>query len=122
MFETIIASFIKRYIARYIDINADQLSAQFLYKQQIIIENLTLNKTILNEDIRTKFKLPIKIESIHIGKIQCSFVWSSLFFRSSSAAFIIKIEGVRAVIKSAIIDENESSHETSEEDNAMKKT
>jgi len=69
MFEKIIALFIKRYVARYIDINADQLSAQLLYKQQIIIENLTLNKTTLNEDIQTKFKLSFQIESVHISKI-----------------------------------------------------
>ncbi|CAF3551364.1 unnamed protein product [Adineta steineri] len=103
MFETIIASLIKRYVAQYIDINADQLSAQLLYKQQIIIENLTLNKTKLNEDIRSKFQLPLEIESIHIGKIQCSFILSSLLFRSSSSqAFIIKIEHVYIVIKDNI--------------------
>ncbi|CAF3844146.1 unnamed protein product [Rotaria sordida] len=118
MFETIIASFIKRYVSRYIDINADQLSAQLLYKQQIIIENLTLNKTTVNEDIHTILKLPIKIESIHIDKIQCSFVWSSLFFRSSSAAMIIKIEGIHAVI---IENENEFLIETIEENNQNKK-
>jgi hypothetical protein len=122
MFETVIALFIQRYVARYFDINADQLSAQLLYKQQIIIENLTLNKTTLNEDIQTKFKLPIKIESFQIGRIQCSFVLSSLFFRSSSPALIIKIEGVHAVIKSAIIDDDdESSFKTSEENEAIKK-
>jgi hypothetical protein len=118
MFETIIASFIKRYVARYIDINADQLSAQLLYKQQIIIENLTLNKTALNEDIRTKLQLPLEIESIHIGKIQCSFVWSSLFFRSSSTAFIIKIEHVHVVIKE---NKHELSTETLEENTQVKK-
>ncbi|CAF0952993.1 unnamed protein product [Adineta steineri] len=103
MFETIIASLIKRYVAQYIDINADQLSAQLLYKQQIIIENLTLNETKLNEYIRSKFQLPLEIESIHIGKIQCSFILSSLLFRSSSSpAFIIKIEHVYIVIKDNI--------------------
>ncbi|CAF4898572.1 unnamed protein product, partial [Rotaria sp. Silwood1] len=118
MFETIIASFIKRYVSRYIDINADQLSAQLLYKQQVIIENLTLNKTTINEDIHTILKLPIEIESIHIGKIQCSFVWSSLFFRSSSAALIIKIEHIHVVITD---NEDELSSEIVEENNQIKK-
>ena len=121
MFETIIALFIKRYLARYFDINADQLSAQLLYKQQIIIENLSLNQTTLNEDIQTKFKIPISIESFHIDKIQCSFVLSSLFFRSSSPALIIKIQGVHVVIKSAVIDDDESSLTTSEENETKKK-
>ncbi|CAF4357817.1 unnamed protein product, partial [Adineta steineri] len=48
-------------------------------------------------------QLPLEIESIHIGKIQCSFILSSLLFRSSSSpAFIIKIEHVYIVIKDNI--------------------
>jgi hypothetical protein len=92
MFEAIIASLLKGYVARYVDINADQLSVQLLYGRPIVVENLTFNKAALNYDIQTKLKLPIEIESLHVGKIQCSFVWSSLFFRSSSAAFIIKVD------------------------------
>ena len=106
MFETIIASLLKGYVARYVDINADQLSVQLLYGRPIVVENLTFNKIALNNDIQTKLKLPIEIESLHVGKIQCSFVWSSLFFRSSSAAFIIKVEHVRAIIKPIILDDN----------------
>ena len=108
MFEAIIASLLKGYVARYVDINADQLSVQLLYGRPIVIENLTFHKSALNNDIQTKLKLPIEIESLHVEKIQCSFVWSSLFFRSSSAAFIIKIENVRAIIKPIILDENDS--------------
>ncbi|CAF4309622.1 unnamed protein product, partial [Rotaria sp. Silwood2] len=118
MFETIIASFIKRYVSRYIDINADQLSAQLLYKQQIIIENLTLNKTTINEDIQTILKLPIKIELINISKIECSFAWSSLFFRSSSAALIVKIECIHVVITE---NEDDLSTDIVEENNQIKK-
>ncbi|CAF1027739.1 unnamed protein product [Adineta ricciae] len=114
MFETIIASFIKRYLIRYIDINADQLSAQLLSKQQIIIDNLRFNITAINEDIRKKFHLPLTIESIDLGQIQCSFVWSSLFFRSTSAAFIIKIQRIHLVVKSY---EEETSSETDDETN-----
>lgn len=108
MFEAIIASLLKGYVARYVDINADQLSVQLLYGRPIIVENLTFNKTALNHDIQTKLKLPIEIESLHVGKIQCSFVWSSLFFRSSSSAFIIKVEHVRAIIKPIVLDDNDN--------------
>ena len=107
MFETIIASLLKGYVARYVDINADQLSVQLLYGRPIVVENLTFNKATLNNDIRTKLKLPIEIESLHVGKIQCSFVWSSLFFRSSAAVFIIKVEQVRAIIKPIILDDHD---------------
>ena len=105
MFEKIIASLLKGYVARYVDINADQLSVQLLYGRPIVVENLTFNRTALNYDIRTKLKLPIEIESLHVGKIQCSFVWSSLFFRSTSAAFIIRVENVRAIIKPIVLDD-----------------
>jgi hypothetical protein len=111
MFEAIIASLLKGYVARYIDINADQLSVQLLYGRPIVVENLTFNIKALNNDIQTKLKLPIEIESLHVGKIQCSFVWSSLFFRSSSAAFIIKVEHVRAIIKPIILDDNDNHEE-----------
>ena len=121
MFETIIALFVKRYIARYFDLNADQLSTQLLYKQQIIIENLTLNQTTFNEDLRKKFRVPIEIQSFTIGKIQCSFVLSSLFFRSSSPALIIKIEGVHAVITSTPLDDDSFSFQISTERDAVKK-
>ena len=117
MFETIIASLLKGYVARYVDINADQLSVQLLYGRPIVVENLTFNKATLNNDIRTKLKLPIEIESLHVGKIQCSFVWSSLFFRSSSAAFIIKVEQVRAIIKPIVLDD----HDYQQEGNAEEK-
>ncbi|UJR35530.1 hypothetical protein I4U23_028284 [Adineta vaga] len=123
MFEAIIASLLKGYVARYVDINADQLSVQLLYGRPIVVENLTFNKSALNNDLRTKLKLPIEIESLHVGKIQCSFVWSSLFFRSSSSAFIIKVEHVRAVIKPIILDDNNDneSDELLEEDEMIKK-
>ena len=123
MFETIIASLLKGYVARYVDINADQLSVQLLYGRPIVVENLTFNKTALNHDIRTKLKLPIEIESLHVGKIQCSFVWSSLFFRSSSAAFVIKVEHVRLRIKPVILDDqhDEPEEEKSEIDEITKK-
>ncbi|CAF3567800.1 unnamed protein product [Adineta steineri] len=122
MFEAVIASLLKGYVARYVDINADQLSVQLLYGRPIVVENLTFNKTELNNDIRTKLKLPIEIESLHVGKIQCSFVWSSLFFRSSSAAFIIKVEHVRAIIKPIILDDNDNqTEELIEEDEILKK-
>ena len=114
MFETIIAAFIQSYLSRYININADQLSAELLRKQQITIENFTFNMATLNQDIQTKFKLPIKIESINIGKIQCSFVWTSLLFRSSSAALIIKIEDIYICISES---ENELSNRVIEEKN-----
>ena len=116
MFEAIIASFLKGYVARYVDINADQLSVQLLYGRPIVVENLTFNKTALNNDIQTKLKLPIEIESLHVGKIQCSFVWSSLFFRSSSSAFIIKVEHVRAIIKPIILDDTDNQQEESSEE------
>ncbi|UJR20376.1 hypothetical protein I4U23_023508 [Adineta vaga] len=112
MFETIIASFIKRYLIRYIDINVDQLSAQILSKQQITIDNLIFNITTINADIRKKFSLPLRIESIDLGQIQCSFVWSSLFFRSTSAAFIIKVQHVHIVCKN---HDEQTSTETNEE-------
>ncbi|CAF0865083.1 unnamed protein product [Adineta ricciae] len=123
MFEAIIASLLKGYVARYVDINADQLSVQLLYGRPIVVENLTFNKSALNNDLRTKLKLPIEIESLHVGKIQCSFVWSSLFFRSSSSAFIIKVEHVRAVIKPIVLDDNNEndSEESVEEDEMIKK-
>jgi hypothetical protein len=122
MFEAIIASLLKGYVARYVDINADQLSVQLLYGRPIVVENLTFNKAALNYDIQTKLKLPIEIESLHVGKIQCSFVWSSLFFRSSSAAFIIKVEHVRAIIKPIILDGNDNqSEEFNEENEIIKK-
>lgn len=116
MFETIIASLLKGYVARYVDINADQLSVQLLYGRPIVVENLTFNKATLNNDIRTKLKLPIEIESLHVGKIQCSFVWSSLFFRSSSAAFIIKVEQVRAIIKPIVLDDHDYQREADDVD------
>lgn len=117
MFEAVIASLLKGYVARYVDINADQLSVQLLYGRPIVVENLTFNKVTLNNDIQTKLKLPIEIESLHVGKIQCSFVWSSFFFRSSSAAFIIKIEHVRAIIKPIILDDNDNQQKEDEEYN-----
>jgi len=46
---------------------------------------------------------------------------SPLLFRSSSAGLIIKIEGVHAVIKSAVIDEDDSSLKTVEENDVIKK-
>ena len=120
MFEAIIASLLKGYVARYVDINADQLSIQLLYGRPIVVENLTFNKTTLNDDIQNKLKLPIEIESLHVGKIQCSFVWSSLFFRSSAAAFIIKVEHVRAIIKPIILDDSDTpSEETFNEENEL---
>jgi len=121
MFEAIIASFLKGYVARYVDINADQLSIQLLYGRPIIVENLTFHKSALNNDIQTKLKLPIEIESLHVGKIQCSFVWSSLFFRSSSSAFIIKVEDVRAIIKPIILDDNDNQEEELTEENEILK-
>jgi hypothetical protein len=122
MFEAIIASLLKGYVARYVDINADQLSVQLLYGRPIVVENLTFNKAALNNDIQTKLKLPIEIESLHVGKIQCSFVWSSLFFRSSSSAFIIKVEHVRAIIKPIILDgADNQSEELNEENEIVKK-
>lgn len=114
MFEAVIASLLKGYVARYVDINADQLSVQLLYGRPIVVENLTFNKTTLNNDIRTKLKLPIEIESLHIGKIQCSFVWSSLFFRSSSPAFIIVVEHVRAIIKPTVLDDTDNDNNNNE--------
>jgi hypothetical protein len=120
MFEAIIASLLKGYVARYVDINADQLSVQLLYGRPIVIENLTFNKEALNNDIQMKLKLPIEIESLHVSKIQCSFVWSSLFFRSSSSAFIIKVEHVRAIIKPISLDDNQS-EEFNEENEIVKK-
>lgn len=119
MFEAVIASLLKGYVARYVDINADQLSVQLLYGRPIVVENLTFNKTALNYDIQTKLKLPIEIESLHVGKIQCSFVWSSLFFRSSSSAFIIKVEHVRAIIKPIILDGNDNQQEELNEENEI---
>jgi hypothetical protein len=121
MFEAIIASFLKGYVARYVDINADQLSVQLLYGRPIVVENLTFHKSALNNDIQTKLKLPIEIESLHVGKIQCSFVWSSLFFRSSSSAFIIKVEDVRAIIKPIILDDNDNQEEELTEENEILK-
>ena len=121
MFEAIIASLLKGYVARYVDINADQLSVQLLYGRPIVVENLTFNKAALNNDIQTKLKLPIEIESLHVGKIQCSFVWSSLFFRSSSSAFIIKVEHVRAIIKPIILDGNDNQSEELKEENEIVK-
>ena len=123
MFEKIIATLLKGYVARYVDINADQLSVQVLYGRPIMIENLTFNKTTLNNDIRTKLKLPIEIESLHVDKIQCSFVWSSLFFRSSTAALIIRIENVRAIIKPIQLDDNNNNNnkENEDEKNQIKK-
>ena len=117
MFASIVTSLLKGYVARYVDINADQLSVQLLYGRPIVIENLTFNKTALNNDIRTKLKLPLEIESLHVGRIQCSFVWSSLFFRSSSAAFIIQVEHVRAVIKPSILDDRDHADETDNDEN-----
>jgi hypothetical protein len=119
MFEAIIASFLKGYVARYVDINADQLSVQLLYGRPIVVENLTFHKSALNNDIQTKLKLPIEIESLHVGKIQCSFVWSSLFFRSSSSAFIIKVEDVRAIIKPIILDDSDNQEEELTEENEI---
>src|ERR1700722_7003577 len=122
MFEAIIASFLKGYVARYVDINADQLSVQLLYGRPIVVENLTFNKAALNNDIKTKLKLPIEIESLHVGKIQCSFVWSSLFFRSSSSAFIITVEHVRAIIKPINLDDiDNQTEELNEENEILKK-
>ncbi|CAF2533739.1 unnamed protein product [Rotaria sp. Silwood2] len=121
MFEAIIAALLKGYVARYVDINADQLSVQLLYGRPIVVENLTFNKTTLNNDIRKKLKLPIEIESLHVGKIQCSFVWSSLFFRSSSPALTILVEHVRAIIKPIILDDNENQTEEFVEENEIVK-
>ena len=121
MFETVIALFIKRYVARYFDLNADQLSTQLLYKQQITIDNLTLNQTAFNDDLQKKFKIPIQIHSLTVGKIQCSFILSSLFFRSSSPALIIKIEGIQAIIGSPTMEDEQSLWQTSTEEDAMKK-
>lgn len=113
MFERFITTFIKRYVARYISINADQISAQLLYKQQITIENLTVNQAAINEDIRNMFQLPINIESIHIAKIQCSFSWSNFLFRSGSTPMFVKIDHIHIVLKqnddnlsTVIVDEN----------------
>ncbi|CAF0789547.1 unnamed protein product [Rotaria sordida] len=119
MFEAIIASLLKGYVARYVDINADQLSVQLLYGRPIVVENLTFNKETLNNDIRKKLKLPIEIESLHVGKIQCSFVWSSLFFRSSSPVLTILVEHVRAIIKPIILDDNENQNEEFIEENEI---
>ncbi|CAF4835943.1 unnamed protein product, partial [Rotaria sp. Silwood1] len=121
MFEAVIAALLKGYVARYVDINADQLSVQLLYGRPIVVENLTFNKTTLNNDIRKKLKLPIEIESLHVGKIQCSFVWSSLFFRSSSPALTILVEHVRAIIKPIILDDNENQTEEFVEENEIVK-
>ncbi|CAF1602704.1 unnamed protein product [Rotaria magnacalcarata] len=121
MFEAVIAALLKGYVARYVDINADQLSVQLLYGRPIVVENLTFNKTTLNNDIRKKLKLPIEIESLHVGKIQCSFLWSSLFFRSSAPALTILIEHVRAIIKPVILDDNEDPQEEFTEENEIAK-
>lgn len=122
MFERVIASVLKGYVARYVDINADQLSVQLLYGRPIIVENLTFHKDALNNDIRTKLKLPIEIESLSVGKIQFSIVWKSFFFRSSSAAFIIEVHNVRATIKPINLDDYEDrSDEISEVDESMRK-
>lgn len=118
MLNTIITSLIKHYLSRYIDINADQLSTQLLYKQQIVIENLQLNRTAINQDIQMRLKLPIAFESINIGKVQCSFAWTSLFLGSSSTAFIIKIDGVHAIINT---NENKSSTVTIDDHNQTEK-
>lgn len=104
MFETLVSLFVKRYLTRYFNLNADQLSTQFIYKRQIIIENLVLNQEILNNDIRHKWKLPFEIESFQIDRIEFSFILSSFFFRSSSPAFIIKIQGVHGHIKSISLE------------------
>jgi hypothetical protein len=121
MFENLIASLIKRYIARYIDINADQLSAELLYKQQIIIENLLLNAETINEYFCKKFQLPIAIHSIRIGKMQCSLIWSSLFFRSTSSAVIITIENVDIVVHPRKIDEKNFFDDINEKNELQKK-
>lgn len=121
MFEALIAALLKGYVARYVDINADQLSVQLLYGRPIVVENLTFNKTTLNNDIRKKLKLPIEIQSLHVGKIQCSFLWKSLFFRSSAAALTIVVENVRAIIKPIVLDDNENEQEEYNEENEIAK-
>ena len=116
MLESVLVSLFDRYLSRYLEINAEQLSADLLSKQQILIENLVFNCSQINADLhRRRFPLPLEFVSLHVGRIQCSFRWSSLFFRSNTPAFVIRVEHIDAQLRPKLHFDDDDDQDDEEE-------